>query len=129
MPATAGGARCRAVATLQRLRLNATAGAYGSILGAMTEASERIAAAVRVIPAGCVLSYGAVAAAAGLPNGARAVARLLHAASSSRGLPWWRVVRADGRIALPRGGGFEEQAARLAAEGLMVGPDGKVRKA
>lgn len=107
----------------------ATAGAYGSILGAMTEASERIAAAVRAIPAGCVLSYGAVAAAAGLPNGARAVARLLHAASSSRGLPWWRVVRADGRIALPRGGGFEEQAARLAAEGLIVGPDGKVRKA
>ncbi len=86
----------------------------------------RIIEILRSIPKGSTRSYGAVAAAAGLPNGARAVARLLHSSSAARDLPWWRVLRADGRIALPRGGGWEEQAALLAAEGLTVGPDGRV---
>jgi methylated-DNA-protein-cysteine methyltransferase-like protein len=95
----------------------------------MNETTSRIIAAIRAIPAGSFSSYGAIAAAVGLPNGARTVARVLHSSSRSQGLPWWRVVRADGSIALPRGGGYEEQAALLAQEGLLLGPDGRIMPA
>jgi len=78
------------------------------------------------VPRGRVTSYGGVAALAGLPNGARTVARVLHSSSASDGLPWWRIVRADGGIALGRGAGFEEQRAALAEEGIGVGADGRV---
>jgi methylated-DNA-protein-cysteine methyltransferase related protein len=37
--------------------------------------------------------------------------------ATSDGLPWWRVVRADGRL-VP--GNEAEQARRLRAEGLVV---------
>ncbi|TFG84940.1 MAG: DNA methyltransferase [Spirochaetales bacterium] len=92
----------------------------------MESVGNRIAEAIRSVPRGSVASYGAIAAAAGLTNGARTVARVLHSSSTSRDLPWWRIVRADGSIALPRGGGYEEQAALLVAEGLFIGPDGRV---
>jgi methylated-DNA-protein-cysteine methyltransferase related protein len=95
----------------------------------MNETTSRIVAAIRAIPAGSIASYGAIAAAAGLPNGARMVARVLHSSSRSQDLPWWRVVRADGTIALPRGGGYEEQAALLAQEGVLLGPSGKLMPA
>jgi methylated-DNA-protein-cysteine methyltransferase-like protein len=95
----------------------------------MNETTSRIIAAIKAIPAGSFASYGAVAAAAGLPNGARMVARVLHSSSRSQGLPWWRVVRADGSIALPRGGGYEEQAALLSQEGVRLGPDGRLSAA
>jgi methylated-DNA-protein-cysteine methyltransferase related protein len=72
------------------------------------------------IPYGKVCSYGGVAALAGVPRGARTVARLLHSCSKVDKLPWWRVIRSDGHIALPKGGGYEEQAARLATEGIGV---------
>ena len=78
------------------------------------------------IPRGRVASYGGVAALAGIPNGARTVARLLHAAAGPRGLPWWRVVRSDGSIALGRGSGFEEQRALLESEGVRVESDDTV---
>ncbi len=86
----------------------------------MTEATERILAAIRAVPAGRVAAYGDVARAAGLPNGARQVARVLHALSRSQNLPWHRILRADGAIALPPGAGRELQAALLAAEGVDV---------
>lgn len=92
----------------------------------MSEDGERIAAAIRAIPRGRTASYGGIAAMAGLRNGARTVARLLHSSSASSGLPWWRVVRTGGGIALARGLGYEEQEARLRAEGVDVGPDGRV---
>ena len=64
---------------------------------------------------------------AGVPLGARTVARLLHSCSKVDKLPWWRVIRSDGHIALPKGGGFEEQVARLTDEGIMVDTRGVVR--
>src|SRR4051794_33677936 len=51
------------------------------------------------LAAGCVVSYGWVAASAGYPGRARAVGRFLS--RHGGGLPWWRVVRADGRLAAP----------------------------
>lgn len=81
-------------------------------------AAGRIAAAVRAIPRGQVRSYAQVAAMAGLPGHARQVARVL---AGSHGLPWHRVVRADGRIAFPPGSdAAREQAHRLRAEGVGV---------
>lgn len=92
----------------------------------MHSVSLRLIAIIQAIPFGTVRSYSSIAAEAGLRNGARQVARLLHSSSQSYDLPWWRVVRADGRLALPPGSGFEEQAARLQAEGLIVSPNGRV---
>jgi len=76
---------------------------------------------IRSIPPGCVASYGEVAERAGLPRRARLVARVLREAPPSAGLPWYRVLRANGRIAFPAGSrGFREQARHLAAEGVLV---------
>ncbi|MEO8459245.1 MAG: MGMT family protein [Dokdonella sp.] len=87
-------------------------------------AASAIAAIERVlalIPLGCVVSYGEVAARAGLPRRARMVGKVLRDAPDGSNLPWFRVVRADGRIALPpRSAGFREQTRRLRAEGVPV---------
>lgn len=92
----------------------------------MTDSVARVVAVLSAIPEGAVASYGEVAAAAGVPRGARLVVRVLSSMSGSRGLPWHRVVRADRRIALRRGGGFELQKALLESEGWTVAEDGLV---
>ena len=94
----------------------------------MTDKSstERILAVVRAIPRGQVAGYGEVARRAGLPGRARLAARVLSE-NSDRQLPWHRVLRSDGRIALPQGStGFREQCQRLRAEGVTV-VNGRVR--
>ena len=90
-------------------------------------AQARILAVIRAIPRGQVMGYGEVAARAGLPGRARLVARLLGG-NDDRTLPWHRVLRSDGRIALPEGSaGWREQAQRLRAEGVVV-ENGRVRR-
>jgi methylated-DNA-protein-cysteine methyltransferase related protein len=74
----------------------------------------RIEATIRRIPKGKVSTYGGVARAAGFPNAARLVARVLH---RSYGLPWQRVLGAGGEIKL-RGDHAIEQRLRLEAEGV-----------
>ena len=76
--------------------------------------ADAVEAVVRSLRAGEVASYGEVAAEAGYPGAARAVGGVLR---SSEGLPWWRVVRADGTLAAPKA---EDQAARLESEGIRV---------
>ena len=80
---------------------------------------ERVREVVTSIPAGTVLSYGDVAALAGVRS-ARLVGRIM--AIDSADLPWHRVLRADGTVAphLAR-----EQLARLRAEGVLA-VDGRV---
>lgn len=92
----------------------------------MNEGTARIVAVLKSIPPGAAWSYGAVAAAAGFPNGARQVVRILHSLGTKEALPWQRIVRADGRIALKRGEGFELQKALLEAEGVAVDRTGRV---
>ena len=88
--------------------------------------AECILAVVRAIPRGEVAGYGEVARRAGLPGRARLAARVLSE-NSDRQLPWHRVLRSDGRIALPQGStGFREQCQRLRAEGVTV-VNGRVR--
>ena len=89
-------------------------------------ANDRILAAIRAIPRGQVAGYGHIAQRAGLPGRARLVARILSQNDDPR-LPWHRVLRSDGRIAMPEGSrGYREQCQRLRAEGVMV-ENGRVR--
>jgi methylated-DNA-protein-cysteine methyltransferase-like protein len=67
---------------------------------------------------GEVVSYGDVAEDAGFPGRSRAVGSLL--ANAPIDLPWWRVVRSDGRLATPSTAG---QAALLRTEGVIVRGD------
>lgn len=64
---------------------------------------------------GEVVSYGEVARRAGRPGAARAVGGFL--AEHGGNLPWWRVVRADGSLAVHKPA---EQQRRLRAEGIDV---------
>jgi methylated-DNA-protein-cysteine methyltransferase related protein len=84
----------------------------------------RIIAVIRRIPTGKAASYGQVAALAGLPRGARQVARILHGMSERERLPWHRVVDRNGRISLPMDGPGDLQRRLLIREGLRVSPQG-----
>lgn len=93
---------------------------------AMTTSANAILAVVRRIPPGEVRGYGEVAREAGFPRGARLVARVLSE-NGDPALPWHRVLRSDGRIAMPADSpGYAEQTARLRAEGVVV-ENGRVR--
>jgi methylated-DNA-protein-cysteine methyltransferase-like protein len=82
--------------------------------GAPSPLAEAVARVVAGIASGQVATYGEVALEAGAPGAARAVGRIL---ARSKGLPWWRVVTASGRL-VP---GLEaEHAARLVAEGVNL---------
>lgn len=79
-------------------------------------------AVIARIPRGKVITYGAVAEAAGYPGAAR---QTVWALQDSKGLPWHRVVAAGGRIALPGEQGLEQRL-RLETEGVTF-RGGKVR--
>jgi methylated-DNA-protein-cysteine methyltransferase-like protein len=65
------------------------------------------------LPPGDTYSYAWVASEAGYPGRARAVGALL--AQGDGRVPWWRVVRADGRFVEHLA---SDQAARLRREGV-----------
>jgi len=80
---------------------------------------EMIIAAVRRIPRGKVCTYGDVAEVAGLPRRARLVGTVLRQ-TSGRGLPWYRVINAGGRISFPVGSdAYARQRRKLEAEGVV----------
>jgi len=85
-------------------------------LGAVVTPTDFRAAVVGVVAAldpGDVLTYGQVARIAGHPGAARRVGTVLRQES---GLPWWRVVHANGTLVV----GLEDlQATRLAQEGVQ----------
>jgi len=87
----------------------------------MQDSHARVYAAIAAIPPGRVASYGAIAARAGLPGRARLVGKLLGEAPDGMELPWYRVLRSSGHIAMAPGSrGFREQSRRLRAEGVEV---------
>ena len=95
----------------------------------MTEVTKRIVEAIRAVGPGAVSSYGGIARRAGLVNGARQVVRVLHTLAEKERLPWHRIVRKDGSIALPPDRGGDLQAALLRSEGVTVSKTGKVNMA
>jgi methylated-DNA-protein-cysteine methyltransferase-like protein len=81
---------------------------------------ESILAAVRRIPRGKVCTYGNVAEVAGLPRRARLVGTVLRQTPPARGLPWYRVINAGGRISFPVGSdAYQRQRHKLEAEGVV----------
>jgi methylated-DNA-protein-cysteine methyltransferase-like protein len=81
----------------------------------MSELSSDITAVIASLARGEVVSNGDVAHHAGPPGAARAGGALL--ATTDVELPWWRVVRGDGRIVTAKP---SRQAALLRAEGVVV---------
>ena len=83
---------------------------------------DKIYAVVKKIPRGRVTTYGAVARLAGLPRQARLVGYALHALKTGTALPWHRVINAQGKLSLARGGGSSgvTQRLRLEREGVSV---------
>jgi alkylated DNA nucleotide flippase Atl1 len=59
----------------------------------LTDYADRVLDVVDAIPAGCVMSYGDIAEYLG-EGGPRQVGRVL--ATYGAGVPWWRVIHADG---------------------------------
>jgi len=92
----------------------------------LTKNTIRIVEIIKAIPRGKVFSYRDVALAAGLPNGARQTVRVLHSLSEKFNLPWHRVVRSSGNIALAEGEGREIQIGLLRSEGVEVSPEGRI---
>jgi len=91
----------------------------------MTETTRKIIEQILAVPPGKVSSYRDIALKAGLPNGARQTVRVLHAMSEKLNLPWYRIIRSNGQIAL-EGEGRALQISLLRGEGVDVSPQGKV---
>ena len=77
-------------------------------MGIADDRHQAIIEAIRSIPEGFVRTYGDVS-----PGAPRLSARLLATHQVPGDLPWWRVVRADGSLAVG-----DEQRQRLWAEGV-----------
>ncbi len=85
------------------------------MVASFEQAKRKILQVIAAIPKTKVLSYGLVAHYAGLPGRARLVGRALRGISEiDANLPWWRVVRADGSVAV------DDQLQRLRKEGVAV---------
>jgi alkylated DNA nucleotide flippase Atl1 len=80
-----------------------------------------VLAVVRRIPSGRVLTYGDVAALADGDATARDVGQVLLRHGEGEGIPWWRVLRADGT---PPPHLLDRQLALLRSEGTPLAPSG-----
>lgn len=81
---------------------------------------------VKSIPAGCVMSYGQVAALTGHPRRARQVGWALHGCPAEAAVPWHRVVAKDGRLPAQSAAGFPLQRMLLEGEGVAFDSRGRV---
>jgi len=79
---------------------------------------------VRQIPRGRVMSYGQIAALCGNPRAARIVGGVAHFGDPD--LPWQRVVKKDGSLAVGYPGGVQGHKEQLEAEGIVVSGDFRV---
>lgn len=80
---------------------------------------EAIYLALMSVSAGKVITYGQLAALAGLPGAARLAGNVICGLPDNTELPWHRVINAQGKISLPEGSlGYQEQKRRLEAEGI-----------
>ena len=84
---------------------------------------------VRRVPHGRVTTYGAVAAAAGLPGRARQVGYAMAALPDDHDVPWHRVINARGEVSARSGGSSYETIQRvlLEAEGVAFDARGRVQ--
>jgi methylated-DNA-protein-cysteine methyltransferase related protein len=87
----------------------------------------RVRAAVRLVPAGRVSTYGDVAGVLGSARVARQVGWALAALPAGTDVPWHRIINAQGRIS-HRGDivRAQEQQRRLEAEGVCFTVSGRL---
>ena len=83
----------------------------------MTEFRRAVYEVVRGIPKGSVMTYKAVAAAAGRPNAARAVGSAMKQ-NFNRDIPCHRVVRSDDKVGQYNRGGEIVKTQMLQDEGV-----------
>jgi len=91
----------------------------------MTDSTRRIIEQILAIPKGKVSSYRDIALKAGIQNGARQTVRVLHSMAEKYNLPWHRIIRSNGTIALT-GEGMAMQITLLRGEGIKISKDGKI---
>ena len=98
---------------------------YRAVAG-RSDPYQRIYAIVRRIPRGRIATYGQVAELAGLGGHARQVGYALHSLDAGDGIPWHRVLNAQGRVS-PRSepGGDRVQRALLEREGVRFDASGR----
>ncbi|MGE5558812.1 MAG: MGMT family protein [Bacillota bacterium] len=88
---------------------------------------QKIYEIVAGIPHGSVATYGLVAALAGIPRGARIVARAMHNTPPYMDIPCHRVVRGDGALAPDYVfGGAGRQREILEGEGIIFKANGRI---
>lgn len=86
---------------------------------------QRVEALVAEIPPGRVMTYGQLAALCGNARAARIVGGIAHFGDPD--LPWQRVVNKQGGLASGYPGGRAGHAQVLAAEGVEILPDNRVK--
>lgn len=86
---------------------------------AMNDATKRICLVLSKIPRGRVVTYGDLAEMAGFPRAARLAGRVLRNLPRDTGLPWHRVINAQGRLSLPEASA-RRQVERLEREGVAL---------
>lgn len=92
---------------------------------------EKVYVIVRLIPKGKVTSYGRIAEMLDAPRGARAVGYAMRGLKHKEGnptyegIPWQRVVNAQGRLSIPNVG-KHIQKELLEEEGIMISKDFKI---
>jgi methylated-DNA-protein-cysteine methyltransferase-like protein len=74
----------------------------------------RLYLCLAAVAEGTVISYGALAAQAGVPRGGRWAGRELRQLPQGSALPWHRVLRSDGFLGLPGAAGDRQRKALLA---------------
>ncbi|MEM9555082.1 MAG: MGMT family protein [Acidobacteriota bacterium] len=88
---------------------------------------ERFWSVVRRVPEGRVVTYGQVAAMAGLPGRARQVGYALSALPDEHDVPWQRVINARGEVSPRSEPGYDGlQRAILEDEGVEFDAHGRV---
>jgi len=87
---------------------------------------ERIWKVVRRIPKGRVATYGQIAELAGLEGHARQIGYAMHALPSGSGVPWHRVINAQGEVS-PRASGDSHELQRMLLEAEGVAFDARGR--
>ena len=85
----------------------------------------RVMALVAQIPPGRVVTYGQLATLVGQPGAARQVGYLMNGLLESHGLPWQRVINAQGKVSTDKLGFGDIQRGLLAAEGVVFDAAGR----
>ena len=89
---------------------------------------ERIYEVIQRIPRGRVATYGQIAELAGIPGQPRRIGYALSALPTGSGIPWHRVINAQGKISFPPGSAHEKLQRRLLKqEGVVFDSAGRIK--